>query len=739
MCRFLALKNLAAVFLEQGPSYYENALHCYLQAVDIDSKDSVIWNQLGTLSCSMGSLSISRWAFEQGLLCSPSNCKLVFITLISVLFHNLKDYILRFKLYSLLDPCHLCNFFYYLFFKYAGNCMEKLLEVLIAIGDEVACLSVAELILRHWPSHSRALHVKTTIEDSEPIPFTPRGIDKLEPKHIRLKFPEKRKAMNEDSDRATIVKKLKQNIEVQLAEVSWISLVSELLGILHPLSSHGFEPESENYMPRNARLTIHLPPSASKSTVSLENKGLSCTPAGAGMWDRNSVNEKEGAILEEQPQERRSSRLRSRKPGKEESDFSTNKDVAKIVQQFLLPYLMEGTGINCKHNSNPPSHSADAVADSLDSESNDVVEFIQSSSNNYGAYHIGHLLLEKIANRVVLYHDNVAKILELEKVTRHWGKERTPECSLFLAELYYDSGLQSFETSTICSSMSEASYHLCKIIESVALEHPFNITGMDGEIDCPMADTYEHKQQFSVENLSLLRSNHCFWVRFFWLSARLSLLEGDKEKSQKELSVVLALFLDRDKMNSTTGPICLPHCKLIKKLTVDMVLHEINMIEVDYLLKKSAHEMLEKGMHADCINILAPLLLSTKDVHFDQSYDWDNEGKGNNSVELSALDVLIKSCELAETLDVDVYLNCHKRKLQILLAGAGLAGSSPENAPDLNTFLFSNNQPKETLWKQWINLVTKEVEAISQSASRIKSIITQDENSVSTLKAFCFQ
>lgn len=74
-CRFLALKNLAAVFLQLGSTHHENALHCYLQAVDIDSKDSVVWNQLGTLSCSMGSLSISRWAFEQGLLCSPNNCK----------------------------------------------------------------------------------------------------------------------------------------------------------------------------------------------------------------------------------------------------------------------------------------------------------------------------------------------------------------------------------------------------------------------------------------------------------------------------------------------------------------------------------------------------------------------------------------------------------------------------------------------------------------------------------------
>lgn len=73
--RFLALKNLATVFLQQDSTHYENALRCYLQAVEIDSKDSVVWNRLGTLSCSMGSLSISRWAFEQGLLCSPNNCK----------------------------------------------------------------------------------------------------------------------------------------------------------------------------------------------------------------------------------------------------------------------------------------------------------------------------------------------------------------------------------------------------------------------------------------------------------------------------------------------------------------------------------------------------------------------------------------------------------------------------------------------------------------------------------------
>lgn len=83
LCRFLVLKNLATVFLQQGSGHYESALRCYLQAVEIDNKDSVVWNQLGTLSCSMGSLSISRWAFEQGLLCSPNNCEYLYASVVS--------------------------------------------------------------------------------------------------------------------------------------------------------------------------------------------------------------------------------------------------------------------------------------------------------------------------------------------------------------------------------------------------------------------------------------------------------------------------------------------------------------------------------------------------------------------------------------------------------------------------------------------------------------------------------
>ncbi|KAL2548434.1 Tetratricopeptide repeat (TPR)-like superfamily protein [Forsythia ovata] len=684
--RFLALKNLATVFLQECPTYHESALRCYLQAVEIDNNDSVVWNQLGTLSCSMGSLSISRWAFEQGLVCSPNN----------------------------------------------WNCMEKLLEVLIAIGDEMACLSVANLILRHWPSHSRALHVKNTIEESEPIPFAPRGIDKLEPKHIRLKFGEKRKAPNEGIDKAKESKRLKQSIELQLPEASWIALASELLEILCPTVASS-EPRTEGYRSWHVRISIQLNFSSGNVMSSVERKEPICMTAGASMSvsNCNSGNDginiyKEEAIFEEQPQERRSSRLRSRKPGKEESDFATNKDFVKVVKQFLEPYLVgNAEPKECNHDAPFSVYCAEGVASSLDTQHTDVIKFVQKTSENFGAYHMSHLLLEEIANRGISCQDSNSKILDLEKLTRHRGLERTPECSLFLGELYYDFGIHSLDTAAMREFMSEVSYHLCKIIESVALEYPFHMNGMQGKENCSSDDSSEQNHQLPIDSTSLLRNNYPFWVRFSWLSAHLSLLEGDKAKARQQFSVALSLLVGKEKMNYSLGSICLPHCKAIKKITADRVLHEMNLIEVDYL-KKTVSEMLEKHMYSECVNLLAPLLLSANDVRDDVLHAFNQEGKGFNSVELSALDALIKACEQEKSMDISVYLNCHRRKLQILVAGADLEGIPPNKTPVSNA---SSTESTESLSKQWNHLVAEEVKAISQSASRIKSIISPGENS----------
>nr|KYP70140.1 hypothetical protein KK1_009348 [Cajanus cajan] len=297
------------------------------------------------------------------------------------------------------------------------NCMEKLLEVLIAIGDEVACLSVAELILRHWPSHSRALHVRNTIEDSEPLPFAPRGIDKLEPKHVRLKFPDKRKATNENVGEDVAFKKLNRNKELHLTEVSWVAFADALIKILSPESSE-MDPEKTCSSP-DIRLSIILPCSseAVMNTVEMKGSNVENSVFGDGNIDRSSAfKEKEAIIQEEQPHERRSSRLerlRSRKPGKEESDSSYGKDPAKVVIQYLEPFIAGELG-----GQDTIDRDTSALSSLGNSEYHNVSAFLRETSSNYGAYHMGHLLLEEVARQGLKYQDAFVKFLELEKLTR---------------------------------------------------------------------------------------------------------------------------------------------------------------------------------------------------------------------------------------------------------------------------------------------------------------------------------
>ncbi|KAG6649279.1 calcineurin-binding protein 1 isoform X3 [Carya illinoinensis] len=705
--RFLALKNLATVFLQQGSAHYEDALRCYLQAVEIDTKDSVVWNQLGTLSCSMGLLSISRWAFEQGLFCSPNN----------------------------------------------WNCMEKLLEVLIAIGDEVACLSVAELILRHWPSHSRALHVKNTIEEPEPVPFAPRGIDKLEPKHVRLKFLDKRKATDESLEENVALKRLNQNIDVHLTEASWAALADALLEILLPLHGCASEMGAEKgYKSGDVRLNVHLPcRSENVMGRTVEKKGIDLNLVGENMplgdchTERaNVVKEKEPNIVEEQPHERRSTRLerlRSRKPGKDELDSGTRQDLDKVVIQYLEPFITGGRGTkNTVH--------AASCSNPLDTEYGDVSRFVTETSKNYGAYHMGHLLLEEAARRGIVYQDGFAKLLELEKLTRHWAKDRNPECSLFLAELYYDRGSSSSSASKQSEFMSEVSYHLCKIIESVALDYPFHLSCVLGNEESSSIHSFHSIVGLPTNNSinrdtvldsSFLTSNSSFWVRFFWLSGRLSILDGNKAKAHEEFCISLSLLTNKENTDDFLCVVQLPYCKVMKELTVDRLLHEINILKVDFLMEKTLGEMIEKEMYIECVNLLAPLLFPTKDVHLDAlpSAIVDTKGEGVASLELSALDILIKACEKIKSMDVELYLSCHRQKLQILIAATGMDDCLVSCRPfhqklGSKTLSDSDMELKESSIEQWNCSVADEVRAISKCVSQVKNFIDQagDSNGV---------
>ncbi|KAK9699813.1 hypothetical protein RND81_08G196900 [Saponaria officinalis] len=685
--KFLALKNLASVFLQQGSAHYESALNCYLQAVEIDTKDSVVWNKLGTLACSMGKLNISRWAFEQGLICSPNN----------------------------------------------WNCMEKLLEVLIAIGDEVACLSVAELILRHWPSHARALHVKRTIEDPEPVPFAPKGIDKLEPKHVRLTFG-KRKAADSNLEEGSASKRINHTIQSQLVDFSWAAVANLIIRVLLGRGSCDSEKEVEKYEPcGNTRIEICLPSSSvdgDKSTIT------SCQNISVGecsSMDESNSNKKEAHFFEDQIHERRSSRLermRSQKMGKEDREFSGLKDMEKVVIRFLQPFIIGG------QQDKDSDHSSGC---SLGNEWSDVQNFVQQTSRNHGAYHLGHLLLEEVAKRDVIYCDGFMDFLELEKLTRRWGLDRTPECSLFLAELYHDLGSCSSNSSRMSEFMQEASYHLAKIIESVLLDWPTELgfkagnngSVVSGNVQDGTVNSLERPKSFLEAPMFTEKSS--FWVRFYWLSGLVSIWEGNRARAHGELSISISLLENNRNLNDIPGFIQLPHCKVNKELTTDKIRHVINLLEILLLLENGVSELLDEELYLDCINLLSPLLLSGKGVYVDLSRITDKDD-GIATGELTALNLLVKACEKANPLNIKVYLNCQKRKLQILMVAAGMEEwvTSCElfGEKSVRNIIFaSGTEPKDSSGRHCFDSIAEQVKEISECASRVKSCIDQGKDS----------
>lgn len=199
--RFLAFRNLAEAFFKQGPHLHKDALQCFLHAVSIDGKDVTLWNRLGSLACLLGSYNIARWSFEQGLQCSPHH----------------------------------------------WACMEKLVEVLIAIGDESACLSVVKRLLKISPSHPRAVFIRRVIEDNvnpaelkegseKPNKYSMmlRGIDKLKPQHYSLSFSKKRNL--EDSTVAEDAS-CRNVLQLNLEEASLTELLSKLLAAIEGINA----------------------------------------------------------------------------------------------------------------------------------------------------------------------------------------------------------------------------------------------------------------------------------------------------------------------------------------------------------------------------------------------------------------------------------------------------------------------------------------------------------------------
>ncbi|CAM8898783.1 unnamed protein product [Rhodiola kirilowii] len=150
---------------------------------------------------------------------------------------------------------------------------------------------------------------------------------------------------------------------------------------------------------------------------------------------------------------------------------------------------------------------------------------------------------------------------------------------------------------------------------------------------------------------------------------------GTRGKLLEELFKSLSL-LAKLEMEGVAKSVLVTHCKIFSELTVDMILHQINLLHVDSLLKGTTGSLIEKEMYAECVNLLAPLLLSSKSLNLPVRVA-GKEDEGVAFDELSALDVLIQSCEKAHPLNLEIYLNSHCRKLHILGEAADILSKKP--------------------------------------------------------------
>eukprot|EP01119_Soliformovum_irregulare_P000643 TRINITY_DN10464_c0_g1_i1.p1 TRINITY_DN10464_c0_g1~~TRINITY_DN10464_c0_g1_i1.p1 ORF type:complete len:748 (+),score=213.32 TRINITY_DN10464_c0_g1_i1:14-2257(+) len=69
--KYLALKNLGCVY--QALTAREEAIECFIQALEIDASDVMIWHRLGCLAQETYDMSLARRCFEQALLTEPTH------------------------------------------------------------------------------------------------------------------------------------------------------------------------------------------------------------------------------------------------------------------------------------------------------------------------------------------------------------------------------------------------------------------------------------------------------------------------------------------------------------------------------------------------------------------------------------------------------------------------------------------------------------------------------------------
>lgn len=202
--------------------------------------------------------------------------------------------------------------------------------------------------------------------------------------------------------------------------------------------------------------------------------------------------------------------------------------------------------------SEPTCNSAEQnPADAPLSRSAGFEAFLDMVKENSGALDVGARLLEQLAGRadVALNPPATDALLIVESLTRNWGAERSPQCSLWLAQLYLDRAEKRWDGESpegvrerTEAAARDANRCLCEVVEWWAVRnaedesgfggvlHPGEGTPREGgESEQNAGDTSAEEQaggRVGVGNVNAL--DWRFWAKFHWAASRLAFLEGKR-------------------------------------------------------------------------------------------------------------------------------------------------------------------------------------------------------------------
>jgi hypothetical protein len=183
-----------------------------------------------------------------------------------------------------------------------------------------------------------------------------------------------------------------------------------------------------------------------------------------------------------------------------------------------------------------------------------VEEFLSSVSENSGALHVGECLLEELAQKadVGLETAAVEALLTVESLSASWGLERTPQCSLWLAQLHLDRAEKEGNGETpeksrerVESAVTAANRCLCGIVEWWAVRHAELQGGLQADEVTPQkgAEFGEEEDETQAAATSgggntgvtaaergVNALDAAFRAKFQWAASRLAFVEGNKAR-----------------------------------------------------------------------------------------------------------------------------------------------------------------------------------------------------------------